>query len=809
MDQSFKDLLEASSLGTPAARRIRSSTPSEVVDDVRLRMEHRRELPLREASAAHHRLTPAKIIGELLTSHPEAASPLAEASHRRTLADRSAAHTTKKLAAAQAARIADERARIADETTLGSLKHRRLPRWIRHVPKLVVVFDFCLLLYFFSGMTNVNWASPLSVALVFAGLLAAMVTSISFASFRFTGDRLQRYKDDTGTIRLRDLDEATTVSIGLALGALMILAALMFIRMRAEVLNALGPDADGTAIIIGLAVALISILANAPVIAIHALDGSTETDRLHALGRATYQPLAQQHAQLEQAEALDPRITAIGRKAERAATEGITKAGHQHAADGFIDAARAVHQGTGPLSDPAADPNSQHSNIGYRHTDASPEVDKRPVHLALDHVHTLLPGEQPGDEPEADKHRARRARRYSRRFRPSRLTDAIVLVAAVVIAIAVVVTVALFGFRFPSTSAAASPGTSVVIAATATANEPAPTLPTDILQTLLSTADSSTGATAYVVSPSDGQPTVLPLTPRSANANPARGEALKANVAAVEQALENEAAAGQLDMLATITAATRAASPPATLIVISSGLSTTGGFDLRQVGWDVDPSTLAAHLKASELLPDLAGWRVVFAGLGDVAGLQPTLPQPQQVTLAAYWTAICQASGAASCSVDKTARPQLASHVTSTAPVVSVPVVTSARGPAFTSLTTLPDTLLFPFNSSTLVPSADTILQPIVEKARSQHLLVSITGYTSPDGGNNAYNLALSAQRADAVRDRLIALGLPTEQITQVTGAGTGGKGPDACIVNGHMDEAICAQLRRVVVVLSPAKANP
>ena len=330
----------------------------------------------------------------------------------------------------------------------------------------------------------------------------------------------------------------------------------------------------------------------------------------------------------------------------------------------------------------------------------------------------------------------------------------------------------------------------------------------DTLQILRSAADSSAGAAASVVSPSDGQATVLPLTPRGSNAL-LRAEALKADAVAVERALDNEAAAGQLNLLATITAATRAASRPGTLIVVSSGLSTAGGFNLRQVGWGADPSSVAAQLKASGLLPDLAGWRVVFVGLGVVAGRQPALPQPQQVTLADYWTAICQGSGAASCSVDHSARPQLASHVTGQVPVVPVPVVASVRGPGSTSTTTLPATLLFPFNGSTLVPSADTILQPIAQKARSQHLLVSITGYTSPDGGSNAYNLALSAKRADAVRDRLVALGLPAKQIIQVIGAGTAGKGPDACKVNGHLDEAICAQLRRVVVVLSPAKANP
>ena len=143
-------------------------------------------------------------------------------------------------------------------------------------------------------MTNVNWTSPFSAALVFAVLLAAMVTGISFVFFRFTGDRLQQYKDDTGVIPLRGLDEATTVSMGLALGAMIVLAALMFIRMRAEVLDALGPNAGGTAIIISLALALVSILANTLVIAVHALDGSAEADRLDALGRAIYEPLARQ-----------------------------------------------------------------------------------------------------------------------------------------------------------------------------------------------------------------------------------------------------------------------------------------------------------------------------------------------------------------------------------------------------------------------------------------------------------------------------------------------------------------------------------
>ncbi len=104
---------------------------------------------------------------------------------------------------------------------------------------------------------------------------------------------------------------------------------------------------------------------------------------------------------------------------------------------------------------------------------------------------------------------------------------------------------------------------------------------------------------------------------------PSRGQTLNANVAAVQRAVEQEAAPGPFDLLTTMAEASRAASPPATLILISSGLSTAGGLDLRQVGWDASPQSVAAQLKARGLLPSLAGYHVVFSGLADVAGGNP------------------------------------------------------------------------------------------------------------------------------------------------------------------------------------------
>ena len=351
-----------------------------------------------------------------------------------------------------------------------------------------------------------------------------------------------------------------------------------------------------------------------------------------------------------------------------------------------------------------------------------------------------------------------------------------------------------------------------IVAPTATANEPAPVLSADILQMLQSAASASTNATAYIVDPANGQPVRISLTPHRPNGQvdygPTRGQHLAANIATVQRVLDDEAARGPFDLLNTIAAAVRVAPPPATLIVLSSGLSTSGGLDMRQVGWDASPASVAAQLKARGLLPSLAGYRVIFSGLADTSGRQPALPLPQRRMLTAIWLAICEASGAASCSTDEMTRPSPPSGSTTPVPVVPVPTVRSVTGPGGTTTTVVPDALLFQFGSSALLPTADSVLWPVVTQARSHDLRVSITGYASPDGGTTAYNIALSQRRAEAVGRQLRALGLPAAQIIEVTGVGTAGKTLAACLVQGQLDEAVCAQLRRVVITMSPVTAS-
>jgi outer membrane protein OmpA-like peptidoglycan-associated protein len=350
-----------------------------------------------------------------------------------------------------------------------------------------------------------------------------------------------------------------------------------------------------------------------------------------------------------------------------------------------------------------------------------------------------------------------------------------------------------------------------VIAASTTANEPAPVLSDTDRAMLRNAGNTSTRAVAFVVNPNTGQAREVSLTPRRPDGQvdygPDRNSELGANVNRVQQWLNTLAASKPFDLLAMIAQAVRVTTRPGTLLVLSSGLSTAGGFDLRQVGWGADPRTAAASVSRQGLLPRLTGWKVVFSGLADTSGRQPAPPVPQRTTLTRYWLALCHASGAVFCSVDAVTRPDPPSRSSTPVPVVRFPHVTSYRGPHGGQTTNVPADAFFTFGSARLLPGADIILGPIATRARDQHREVMILGYASPDGGSVSYNLALSAERARAVRARLISLGVPAGLIGKTAGRGTAGQPRSACYRHGHMDETVCAPLRHVLITLRPARS--
>ena len=82
--------------------------------------------------------------------------------------------------------------------------------------------------------------------LAFAIALAAMVTVLAYGFLAFTGHRMRSYKNHAGTVHLDELDGFTKAAFGTALTVITVLAALMYLRIHSEVIDALGSQAGVT-----------------------------------------------------------------------------------------------------------------------------------------------------------------------------------------------------------------------------------------------------------------------------------------------------------------------------------------------------------------------------------------------------------------------------------------------------------------------------------------------------------------------------------------------------------------------------------
>jgi outer membrane protein OmpA-like peptidoglycan-associated protein len=359
----------------------------------------------------------------------------------------------------------------------------------------------------------------------------------------------------------------------------------------------------------------------------------------------------------------------------------------------------------------------------------------------------------------------------------------------------------------------------VVLLVSGTATEPRPALlamPTKVL--LAAAGDRSVsdgtdgmGSSARVMAAADTYTATFPLTPRRRDGSVEYGlnrdNLIDANVKQVKDAVEDVLASEEgLDLLRAIDDATRGA-PPATLIIVSHGLSTTGGFDLRLVGWDGDPQALAKELDARGLLPALTGWRVIFSGLGSTTGAQAPLPRPLRLKLVAYWTAICVAAGGA-CEIDDAQMEPVQPATTVAMPTVSVPGIDSVVGPRGEVTYTVTDKLLgFPGDSADLSPNAVEYLKFIAGQIRVRLQgkpkgTVTVTGYCAdPPGSTRDGMLRLSRARAENVARVLRESGVDNPIVATGGGVAPG----ESATQGGRFNETRAEEMRRVEITVQAA----
>lgn len=347
-----------------------------------------------------------------------------------------------------------------------------------------------------------------------------------------------------------------------------------------------------------------------------------------------------------------------------------------------------------------------------------------------------------------------------------------------------------------------------VITATGGTNEPRPTLGQEGQHLLQAAAGQSADAKAYVLLPGHATPEVVELTPLLSDGSVDYGvDAEKREADAVrkiENLISEAAAPGPVDAVATVDRAARVTKGPATLLLITSGLSVHGAVDERRLGFVADPKQIFAGLREEDALANLTGWKILVSSFGATMLPQAPLSQFALTRLEGQWMAICHATSATSCRIDDAVVPAKPSRSKVPEPTIAIPAVRSIVSRSGRTATIIPTGILgFNLNSPNLDPAtADPVLQPLVNRAMRYHFKVSVVATASPEP--YVGNQELSNERAANTADRMETLGLPAGQVVQVQGLGTAGRTLSACMVDGFLSEDTCSLFRVVTITEGP-----
>jgi len=249
----------------------------------------------------------------------------------------------------------------------------------------------------------------------------------------------------------------------------------------------------------------------------------------------------------------------------------------------------------------------------------------------------------------------------------------------------------------------------------------------------------------------------------------------------LKQADGIRAAHEQVNVLAALETASRIAKndgDKGTVILVDSGLSTSGVIDFRQQNMlDAPPRNIVSYLDNTSTLPDLRELTVFFVGLGETAPPQESLLRPQRMNIADIWSSVARGGGAACvATIDQPRTTTAPDNVPQVATIPIPPVPAFIPGQMEELL--LPNDLRTGFLSDEpFKPDMDKFIDPAATQAilepvatwlngsPSRH--VTITG-TSANVGPADGQRALSEARATAVANLLIGLDAPAQQITAI-----------------------------------------
>lgn len=218
-----------------------------------------------------------------------------------------------------------------------------------------------------------------------------------------------------------------------------------------------------------------------------------------------------------------------------------------------------------------------------------------------------------------------------------------------------------------------------------------------------------------------------------------------------------------------------------TIVVIGTGLSTTGVLDFQNNLISAEPGTIVELLEEKGEIPCFNGIMVYWQQMGDVAAPQAQLSSAQRNKLQQIYSGIVEAGGGTFVCNDIIANPVNEG--------TAYPAVTPVELPADIPISFNPETLNSEATENVLAEpvvlteeqitfigdkaeylypeEAESVLKPIADFLLSNDVTILLCGTTAGDG-NSAYTMELSQVRADAVKQSLVDLGVDPSHIIAV-----------------------------------------
>lgn len=212
------------------------------------------------------------------------------------------------------------------------------------------------------------------------------------------------------------------------------------------------------------------------------------------------------------------------------------------------------------------------------------------------------------------------------------------------------------------------------------------------------------------------------------------------------------------------------------IIIIASGLTTTGPLDFTYNLLAESPETIVRILKEGDYLADLSCVdRITWLHLGDTELPQKSLFPSNVVSLKNIWSAVLEASGA----TDVFFAPDLPGEVNednSLPDVKEVSVIGNSAVDPVESILDAPisldaDRVCFRYDTaefSVPIENVHEVIKPYVDfLVNNPHEKLIVAGTASAQGEAD-YNRRLSLQRAKAITKEFVSLGADPDQIISV-----------------------------------------